>query len=204
MYKPEHNFRDAKEAYPSAEDSDYMSFGSDYGKVLHSMNLYPVVFVEEEDYQGESLVLLYNQRYNYGILNFSWGSCDGCDMLQACTTEEEFDEFRHDLFNKIHWGNQPNGSLASHIIEWWLNRDVDGLEAVSGNIKDKFNKMLELYSQDANFHEERKQRARDFVYKKLLAEKDANDLIHILNHEDLYGKSFYKIDADFMRGVLYD
>jgi hypothetical protein len=55
-------------------------------------------------YQGDYLYLLY---YNglYGFVIIGYGSCSGCDALQACNTQEEVDALMEDIVRNIHWGN---------------------------------------------------------------------------------------------------
>ena len=203
MYKPNPQFRDAKEMFPPYDaDSDYVNFTTNYGKVISSMNLYSVLFVEEDDYQGESLMLLHNDSFEYGILNFSWGSCSWCDELQACESYDDFDELRHSLFNKIYWGGKEHGMDSKQLVLSWLKRDLDGLEAIPISVKTKFNKMLEIYIQGVNFDEERKARVKEAVYQKLVTEKTMDELIKMLDANDMYGKSFYKIDEDLVKEVL--
>jgi len=47
-----------------------------------------ILRVDDTDYQGDSRVL-YEEGERYGYLNFGWGSCSGCDSLQACDTASE-------------------------------------------------------------------------------------------------------------------
>lgn len=42
-----------------------------------------ILQVDDNDYQGDSR-LLYREDDRIGFLQFGWGSCSGCDSLQAC------------------------------------------------------------------------------------------------------------------------
>jgi hypothetical protein len=86
----------AKELYAdSIEDgyfSEYQPMIDEIGKVI--------IQVDDNDYQGDSRVLLYENR-RIGLLIFGWGSCSGCDALQACQNIDEvqtlFDEMKKDV-----------------------------------------------------------------------------------------------------------
>jgi len=62
-----------------------------------------VVQVEDKDYQGDTNVLFKSGEGFYGILNFGWGSCSGCDWLQGCNSWTELQELYNDLWRDIVW-----------------------------------------------------------------------------------------------------
>lgn len=68
---------------------------SDYNPMLNAIGNVAVK-VEEDGYQGDTWVL-YDNDGKFGYLNFGWGSCSGCDALQACDTFKE----AQDLFDYI-------------------------------------------------------------------------------------------------------
>lgn len=74
--------------------SDYTPMIDDFGEVL--------VQVESGDYQGDTTVL-YRKDGKYGFLNFGWGSCTGCDALQACVSYAELQELIDDTEKSIAW-----------------------------------------------------------------------------------------------------
>lgn len=78
------------------------------------------VRVDDSDYQGDTRVL-YNNDGRIGHLIFGWGSCSGCDALQACHTLEEVQELCNDLENSIEWFGSPKEAL-----EWFERRDWEG------------------------------------------------------------------------------
>lgn len=57
--------------------------------------------VEEDNYSGDSLVLLGDDGEGYGYLQFGWGSCSGCDSLQACATYQQIGELIEDLRSRV-------------------------------------------------------------------------------------------------------
>ncbi len=89
----------AREMYPDYEEPFYGP-GS-YQPILDSFGKI-VVQVDDDDYQGDSRVV-YKDGDSYGMLVFGWGSCSGCDALQACTTFSDIDELIDQLKNDIKW-----------------------------------------------------------------------------------------------------
>lgn len=78
-------------------DYCYSSYGQmldDFGTIL--------VQVDDDDYQGDSRVL-YRKDDKYGFLIFGWGSCSGCDSLQACNSQQEVAELMESLESSIKW-----------------------------------------------------------------------------------------------------
>jgi hypothetical protein len=73
---------------------DYQPIINSFGKVL--------IQVDDKDYQGDSRVILEHEG-KIGWLNFGWGSCSGCDALQACNTHAEVDQLIVELRNSIKW-----------------------------------------------------------------------------------------------------
>lgn len=86
----------AKEIYETDRFSwyDYQPMLDEFGEIL--------IQVDEEAYQGDSF-LLYKNDNKYGFLTFGWGSCSGCDALQACDTIDEVQELMDRLYNAIIW-----------------------------------------------------------------------------------------------------
>ena len=73
---------------------DYQPIIDEIGKVL--------IQVDDNDYQGDSRVL-YEKDGKYGFLIFGWGSCSGCDALQACSSIKEVQDLIDVLLNKVKW-----------------------------------------------------------------------------------------------------
>lgn len=86
----------AKEIYENDRFSwyDYQPMLDEFGEIL--------IQVDEEAYQGDSF-LIYKNDNKYGFLTFGWGSCSGCDALQACDTIDEVQELMDNLYNAIKW-----------------------------------------------------------------------------------------------------
>jgi hypothetical protein len=88
----------------------------DYNPLLESMGFDMVVKVDDHNYQGDSRILFKYQDY-FGILIFGWGSCSGCDALQACKSYEEVERLRDSLYNDVRWGK------AEELLEYITTKD---------------------------------------------------------------------------------
>ena len=88
---------------------DYQPMLDEFGKTL--------IQIDENGYQGDSF-LIYEKEGKYGYLTFGWGSCSGCDRLQACRTIDEVQELMDDLYDDIKWFE----SLAK-LKEYFENKD---------------------------------------------------------------------------------
>lgn len=73
---------------------DYQPMLNEFGNILLQK--------DEQDYQGDSFII-YEKDDKYGYLTFGWGSCSGCDALQACNTIDEVQELMDKLYSDIKW-----------------------------------------------------------------------------------------------------
>jgi len=137
---PAASFR-SQAIYPNAVDGTYFETIYDYEPIVKSFGDV-LVQVDDEDYSGDTRVLLHKDG-RYGFLNFGWGSCSGCDGLQACSSYEEIDELIEELENDIKWfdtlieatayiinDQERQGSYYYHENEWaQFKTSVQGLGA---------------------------------------------------------------------------
>lgn len=90
-----------------------------------------VAYIEQlGSYEGDYFVL-YDDDIGYGVLIFGYGSCSGCDALEACDTLHQAAELLQSLDNAIirfddwtelmKWIDSRDG-LNSH---WWDIGDYD-------------------------------------------------------------------------------
>jgi hypothetical protein len=91
----------ATEIYKECLEDDYWYGTGDYQPMLEQFGEI-VVQVDDNDYQGDSRVL-YKDKKRYGWLQFGWGSCSGCDALQACSSIDEIQELMDELKQQIKW-----------------------------------------------------------------------------------------------------
>lgn len=73
---------------------DYQPMLDEFGNI--------VLQCDEDNYQGDSFII-YEKDGKYGYLTFGWGSCSGCDALQACDTIDEVQELMDGLYSDIIW-----------------------------------------------------------------------------------------------------
>ena len=73
---------------------DYQPMLNEFGEIL--------IQVDEDNWQGDSF-LIYKDRERYGLLIFGWGSCSGCDALQACSNIKQVQELMDGLYDSIEW-----------------------------------------------------------------------------------------------------
>lgn len=105
----------AKELYEDKEYwYDYQPMLEEFGEIL--------VQVDEDNYQGDSY-LLYKKDNQYGFLVFGWGSCSGCDALQACNNIDEVQELMDQLYNDIKWFDS-----LEEVKEYLSNVDIQELK----------------------------------------------------------------------------
>jgi hypothetical protein len=106
-----------KEAYGYNPEDEYHYF-SGYNGLLGLIGDI-LLQVDDHDYQGDSR-LIYQRAGDYGLLIFGWGSCSGCDALQACDTIEEVHQLGERLENSVQW--MP----AKELLEYFNKHDWEG------------------------------------------------------------------------------
>jgi hypothetical protein len=93
----------------------------DYTPIIEALG-YPLVRVDEDGYQGSTHVLLRSKENEdlFGYLTFGWGSCSGCDELQACNSYAELQELIDRFENDVKWDTAPN------LYKYFLTHDWNG------------------------------------------------------------------------------
>lgn len=56
-------------------------------------------------YQGDYAVIL-KEDDTLGFVVIGYGSCSGCDALEACNSNKEYRELMHSVIQSIYWGTQ--------------------------------------------------------------------------------------------------
>ena len=115
----EAEMKKARDLY-DADDNDPYFCVFDYQPILDAFGEI-LLQVDDADYQGDSRVLYRFDDGTYGYLQFGWGSCSGCDALQACRNYDEVDELIADLYHSIKRFNDSQEALA-----FFLNHDWEG------------------------------------------------------------------------------
>ena len=76
-------------------------------------------------WQGDYIYLLKNEdKYSFYVIGY--GSCSGCDALEGCENDEEFNELKEDIINRIAWGTKQE--IIDHINNedanrWYFHED---------------------------------------------------------------------------------
>ena len=114
---------------------DYQPMLNAFGKVA--------IQVDDNAYQGDSR-LLYDENGKIGVLIFGWGSCSGCDALQACNSLEEVQELCDSLQRDIKWFDDKKQALEYFTKHDWKG-DYSWYQAET---KEFINKCIEYLSAD--------------------------------------------------------
>ena len=81
---------------------DFGKYGTgDYSPIIEAIGCV-LVQCDEDGCQGDTLALV-SKDGKYGFVTFGWGSCSGCDALQACTSVEEAGELARQIANNAVW-----------------------------------------------------------------------------------------------------
>lgn len=92
----------AQSLYPDlVSDSGYFWGPGDYQPIVNHFGEV-LAQVEAGEWQGDTFALL-RKDDRFGLFIFGWGSCSGCDALQACSTYEKIDELIEKLRASIKW-----------------------------------------------------------------------------------------------------
>lgn len=86
----------------------------DYQPILNAIGNV-LIQVDDDDYQGDSR-LLYEKEGKFGYLIFGWGSCSGCDALQACESMNDVQDLIDGLVNDVKWFDSL-GELKEYFKE---------------------------------------------------------------------------------------
>ncbi len=101
--RKEKKMKTAIELYPQEKNDLWNTciYESDYQPIVDAFG--NIILQEsDDDYQGSTWVL-YQDNDKIGFLRFGWGSCSGCDALQACRSIEEIQELMDELWQSIMW-----------------------------------------------------------------------------------------------------
>lgn len=109
---------------------DMGTYGPSYSDLVESFATI-VIQEDDDDYQGDSRLLVTDETGRYGLLTFGWGSCSGCDALQAAEGDEtEVYKLRDDLARSVHWEDNA-ADLVAYINakDWSLDYASGGGQA---------------------------------------------------------------------------
>lgn len=111
----------AKKLYPPEpgwSEPDEPGFHSDYQPIIDSLG---DVVIQDDDsgYSGDTWVLYKDPDSDiYGYLCFGWGSCSGCDVLQACSSWDDIAGLIEDLRQEIRWDTREGTIQFFREHDW--------------------------------------------------------------------------------------
>ena len=91
----------AEVLYPRNHRGEF-PFAGDYDPIIHSFGTV-LTGACIGSYQGDTVAILRDNAKGFGFLVFGFGSCSGCDALQACETYAQIDELINNLENGVRW-----------------------------------------------------------------------------------------------------
>ena len=95
-------------------DGKWSYFDGDYGDLVSSFGYEMVREERVGDYQGDLYYLL-RDGDRWGFLAVGYGSCSGCDALQACEKPTDVESLRESIHNNILWANS-SGELWDRLV----------------------------------------------------------------------------------------
>lgn len=101
------------------EDRKFPYYLSGYQSIIEHFGTVAVQ-VEDSDYQGDSRILYADTGKGFGYLNFGWGSCSGCDALQACESWEDVGELIKQLEAQVQWKSK------AEMLTFFKEHDWEG------------------------------------------------------------------------------
>ncbi len=95
----------AKELYADSVEYEkthgYFPTITDYFPIIQNIGNV-LVQVDDHDYQGDSRII-FEKDNKFGFLIFGWGSCSGCDSLQACESIQDVQDLMDSLNEQVSW-----------------------------------------------------------------------------------------------------
>ncbi len=98
------------EVFPENKKRKYFSCGG-YEDITREIGT--------SDYQGDTRVL-FERQGEFGYLQFGWGSCSGCDALEACDSPAEWESLANQMEAETKW--MPKAEM----LAWFKTHDWKG------------------------------------------------------------------------------
>lgn len=89
-----------------------------YDELLSGFGYEIALRVDDDAYQGDTRVL-FRRDESYGWLQFGWGSCSGCDALQACDSQDDVARLAAQLKAEIRWFDSASAALTFFQAHDW-------------------------------------------------------------------------------------
>ena len=92
-----------------------------YSDLVDSMEVATLHSQSFGSYQGDTLAIVHEGN-RFGLLEYGWGSCSGCDALESCDGNvAELTEMRDRMYNGIQWYD-----TATELGDYLQNHDWQG------------------------------------------------------------------------------
>jgi hypothetical protein len=149
---------DVRSLYPMLDVFDLC----DYGPMIDAMG---IILVQSEDgsSQGDTRVLL-EKDGKFGYLCFGWGSCSGCDALQACSNWDDVQELYDSLASQVKWFDG-----AREALEWFKTHDWESDYSRDETFIRECLILLEEHSETCGCGNEESEQLRMYVWEDVLS-----------------------------------
>jgi hypothetical protein len=108
-------------------ENTYTFFSGSYEDLVSKPTGLTVVLSEWlGDYQGDAVTVLKDGR-RYGFLTFGYGSCSGCDALQAVENMEDLSGLYENLIDSIQW------FASLDALKTYVSKDRDWAGSIYGH-----------------------------------------------------------------------
>lgn len=108
----------AKSLYPQEEGEWAYFHASDYDPIINSLG--DVVLRKDiGSYQGDIYAVIRKDGL-LGYLAIGWGSCSGCDALQACSSHDDVARLISKIASDVRWCS------ASELLHYLTTHDWEG------------------------------------------------------------------------------
>lgn len=114
------NFEEKFPACKKDDECSWLTNAPGYDEIVAAFGHEVLLTVEYHDYQGDTRYLL-KSGDRYGHLNVGWGSCSGCDALQACDSVTDLQALANSIEGDIKWFES-----AGEALKWFESHDWEG------------------------------------------------------------------------------
>jgi hypothetical protein len=107
---------DIIEKIAGKSEDEYGWYNGKYEDLVEATGCEIIDSLRMGSYQGDILMVV-SKNYKFGVLSTGYGSCSGCDSLQACNDNSDRAELAIKLYDKIIW-KEPD-----EITDYLQNKD---------------------------------------------------------------------------------
>jgi hypothetical protein len=104
--------------FPGITDDNW-AYALSYQSLIEKFCSSIEVDVSDDDYQGSSFLLLRDNEGRPGFLIYGWGSCSGCDAMQACSSASDVASLYDELRNSVQWFADDDAARAWFAAHDW-------------------------------------------------------------------------------------